>query len=157
MQEFFSTTDPKEKVIVFVSKKSKVDGISSDLSLTGIACQSIHGDHAQEDREQALEDLRSGEVRKKDTGFLDEESTNQSDPNADFVQDDLNLDHLDQESKEFVAPQVPVQAVPTIGNVNFDKNFVYKKYLLAISFALFFLLKNLEFFFFCLKVDFLSN
>ena len=58
---------------------------------------------------------------KKDTGFLDEESTNQSAPNADFAQDDLDLDQLDQESKketeEFVAPQVPVQAVPSIGNV----------------------------------------
>ena len=63
LQEFFSTMDPKDKAIVFVGKKSKVDDISSDLSLTGIACQSIHGDRAQEDREQALEDLRSGEVR----------------------------------------------------------------------------------------------
>ena len=114
MQEFFSTTDPKDKIIVFVSKKSKVDDISSDLSLTGIACQSIHGDHAQEDREQALEDLRSGEVRKKDTGFLDKESTNQSAHNADCAQDDLDLD---LETEEFAAPQVPVRAVPTIGNV----------------------------------------
>ena len=50
---------------------------------------------------------------KKDTGFLDEESTNQSAPNADFAQDDLDLD-LDQESskketEEFAAPQAPVQ------------------------------------------------
>ena len=50
---------------------------------------------------------------KKDTGFLDEESTNQSAPNADFAQDDLDLD-LDQESskketEEFAAPKAPVQ------------------------------------------------
>jgi ATP-dependent RNA helicase DDX43 len=30
--------------------------------LKGIACQSIHGDREQSDREQALEDLRTGEV-----------------------------------------------------------------------------------------------
>ena len=28
----------------------------------GISCQSIHGDREQSDREQALEDLRTGEV-----------------------------------------------------------------------------------------------
>ena len=47
--------------------------------------------------------------------------TNQRAPNVDFAQDDLDLDQLDQESKketeEFVTPQVPVQAVPSIGNV----------------------------------------
>ena len=29
----------------------------------GVACQSIHGDRDQEDREQALRDLKQGEVR----------------------------------------------------------------------------------------------
>ena len=63
LQEFFNTMEPDDKAIVFVGKKTKVDDISSDLSLKGVACQSIHGDRAQEDREQALADLRSGEVR----------------------------------------------------------------------------------------------
>ena len=61
--EFFTTMAPDDKAIVFIGKKSKVDDISSDLSLKSIPCQSIHGDRAQEDREQALADLRSGEVR----------------------------------------------------------------------------------------------
>jgi ATP-dependent RNA helicase DDX43 len=35
---------------------------ASDFCLKGISCQSIHGDREQSDREQALEDLRTGEV-----------------------------------------------------------------------------------------------
>jgi ATP-dependent RNA helicase DDX43 len=55
--------DPDDKVIVFVGKKMRADDISSELSLAGIKCQSIHGDREQYDREQALEDLRTGDVR----------------------------------------------------------------------------------------------
>jgi ATP-dependent RNA helicase DDX43 len=54
--------DPDDKVIVFVGKKMRADDISSDLSLAGISCQSIHGDREQYDREQALEDLKTGNV-----------------------------------------------------------------------------------------------
>ncbi len=61
--EFFDEMESDDKVIVFVGKKSKVDDISSDLSLRGIAVQSIHGDRDQSDREQALADLKSGEVK----------------------------------------------------------------------------------------------
>ena len=39
-----------------------VDDISSDLSLRSILVQSIHGDRDQADREQALLDLKSGDV-----------------------------------------------------------------------------------------------
>ena len=60
--EFLQNMNKDEKVIVFVGKKSKVDDISSDLSLKGITVQSIHGDREQSDREQALKDLKSGEV-----------------------------------------------------------------------------------------------
>ena len=55
--------EPEDKAMVFVGKKSRADDISSDLSLQGIDCQSIHGDRAQSDREQALLDLKTGEVK----------------------------------------------------------------------------------------------
>lgn len=54
---------PKDKVMVFFGKKSRVDDVASDLALQGINCQSIHGGREQSDREQALEDLKSGEVQ----------------------------------------------------------------------------------------------
>jgi ATP-dependent RNA helicase DDX43 len=55
--------DHDDKVIVFVGKKVRADDVSSELSLWGIRCQSIHGDREQYDREQALEDLKTGDVR----------------------------------------------------------------------------------------------
>ena len=61
--EFIESMDPDDKAIVFFGKKSKVDDVSSDLCLKEICCQSIHGDRDQEDREQALQDLREGTVR----------------------------------------------------------------------------------------------
>ncbi|XP_013418694.1 probable ATP-dependent RNA helicase DDX43 [Lingula anatina] len=54
---------PEDKVIVFVGKKLVADDISSELSLDGVHCQCIHGDREQEDREQALEDLKTGQVQ----------------------------------------------------------------------------------------------
>ncbi len=63
LDDFFGTMVPDDKVIVFVGKKSRADHIASDLALKGIICQCIHGDRVQSDREQALDDLRSGEVR----------------------------------------------------------------------------------------------
>lgn len=54
--------EPDDKVIVFCSKKSVTDDIASDLMLQGVKCQSIHGDREQCDREQALHDLKTGEV-----------------------------------------------------------------------------------------------
>ncbi|KAL0129589.1 hypothetical protein PUN28_001690 [Cardiocondyla obscurior] len=62
MHQFIQEMDPTDKVIVFFGKKSKVDDISSDLALSNIDCQSIHGDREQADREQALEDLKAGTV-----------------------------------------------------------------------------------------------
>lgn len=38
------------------------DDLASDCVLKNINCQSIHGDRDQHDREQALEDIRSGHV-----------------------------------------------------------------------------------------------
>jgi ATP-dependent RNA helicase DDX43 len=52
-----------DKIIIFFGKKAKVDDIGSDLALNGIRCQSIHGGRDQTDREQALEDIKIGDVR----------------------------------------------------------------------------------------------
>lgn len=62
MHEFFREMGPADKVIVFFGKKAMVDHISSDLAIMGIDCQSIHGDRDQSDREQALEDMKTGAV-----------------------------------------------------------------------------------------------
>lgn len=63
LTDFLHSMDPDDKVIVFVGKKARADDISSDLCLNGIICQSIHGDRDQNDREQAIKDLKSGEVK----------------------------------------------------------------------------------------------
>ena len=63
LQEFFDKMGPEDKVIVFVGKKARADDIASDLSLSGVHCQSIHGNREQSDREQALTDLKTGEVK----------------------------------------------------------------------------------------------
>ncbi|XP_076659541.1 putative ATP-dependent RNA helicase DDX43 [Halictus rubicundus] len=63
MYQFFRGMGPKDKVIVFFGKKSRVDDIASELALQGVNCQSIHGGREQVDREQALEDLKTGEVQ----------------------------------------------------------------------------------------------
>ena len=52
-----------DKVIVFFGKKTRVDDFASDLALKGVQVQSIHGGRDQLDREQALEDIKSGDVR----------------------------------------------------------------------------------------------
>lgn len=52
-----------EKAIVFCGKKSRADDLSSEISLQGIPVQCIHGDRDQNDREQALEDIKKGEVQ----------------------------------------------------------------------------------------------
>ena len=48
-------------VLVFLY--SSADDIASDLALEEINCQCIHGDREQIDREQAIEDLKTGVVR----------------------------------------------------------------------------------------------
>lgn len=52
-----------DKVIVFVGKKTRADELSSEMALQDVMVQSIHGDREQSDREQALEDLKTGDVR----------------------------------------------------------------------------------------------
>ncbi|XP_012511785.1 PREDICTED: DEAD box protein 53 [Propithecus coquereli] len=63
MQEFLDSMSPNDKVIVFVSRKLIADDLSSDLGIRGIPVQSLHGDREQIDREQALEDFKSGKVK----------------------------------------------------------------------------------------------
>jgi len=63
LTDFILKMDPIDKVMIFVGRKARADDISSDLSLQGIDCQCIHGDREQSDREQALLDLKTGEVR----------------------------------------------------------------------------------------------
>ncbi|KAG8190964.1 hypothetical protein JTE90_010826 [Oedothorax gibbosus] len=63
LHDFLANMGPDDKVIVFVERKAIADDLSSDLLLGGIECQSIHGDREQCDREQALDDLKTGLVR----------------------------------------------------------------------------------------------
>ncbi|XP_071965095.1 probable ATP-dependent RNA helicase DDX43 [Antedon mediterranea] len=61
--DFFEAMTEVEKVLVFVGRKVTADHLSSDLSLQGIQVQCIHGGREQEDREQALEDFKTGYVK----------------------------------------------------------------------------------------------
>ncbi|TRY95756.1 hypothetical protein DNTS_026439 [Danionella cerebrum] len=63
MFDFIHRMEPQDKVLIFVGKKVKADDLSSDLCLQGIAVQSLHGDREQCDREEALQDFKSGLVR----------------------------------------------------------------------------------------------
>lgn len=55
--------DPDEKAIIFCGKKARADDLSSEFSLEGIACQCMHGNRDQSDREQALIDIKEGVVK----------------------------------------------------------------------------------------------
>lgn len=57
------TMTEKDKAIVFVGRKAVADDISSELALNDIPCNCMHGDRDQHDREQALADIKSGQVR----------------------------------------------------------------------------------------------
>uniref|UniRef100_A0A8C4QK83 RNA helicase n=1 Tax=Eptatretus burgeri TaxID=7764 RepID=A0A8C4QK83_EPTBU len=54
---------PEDKLLVFVGRKILADNISTECSMRGFSVQCIHGDREQYDREQALDDFRSGSVR----------------------------------------------------------------------------------------------
>lgn len=58
-----NTMKDTDKAIVFVGRKAVADDIASELALNNIACQCMHGDRDQADREQALADLKSGQVK----------------------------------------------------------------------------------------------
>ncbi|KAM5256798.1 putative ATP-dependent RNA helicase DDX43 [Ctenodactylus gundi] len=63
VQTFLESMSPKDKVIVFVSRKSVADHLSSDLFLRQISVESLHGNREQSDREKALENFKKGKVR----------------------------------------------------------------------------------------------
>lgn len=52
-----------DKAIIFCGKKDRADSLSCDFTLQGIACQAIHGNREQRDREQALDDIKTGVVK----------------------------------------------------------------------------------------------
>ncbi|KAG8000301.1 putative ATP-dependent RNA helicase DDX43, partial [Nibea albiflora] len=61
--DFIRNMQPEDKVLIFVGRKLMADDLSSDMCLHGLAVQSLHGDHEQCDREQALEDFKKSRVR----------------------------------------------------------------------------------------------
>ncbi|XP_008577121.1 PREDICTED: probable ATP-dependent RNA helicase DDX43 isoform X2 [Galeopterus variegatus] len=63
IQTFLESMSPKDKVIVFVSRKAVADHLSSDLILRHLSVESLHGNREQSDREQALENFKTGKVR----------------------------------------------------------------------------------------------
>uniref|UniRef100_A0A3Q3KJH0 RNA helicase n=1 Tax=Monopterus albus TaxID=43700 RepID=A0A3Q3KJH0_MONAL len=63
MYDFIRNMGPEDKVLIFVGRKFKVDDLSSDMCLQGLAVQSLHGDREQRDREEALEDFKESRVR----------------------------------------------------------------------------------------------
>ena len=52
-----------DKVIVFVNRKTLADEVSCECAMRNIVAETIHGGRDQGDREQALIDLKTGEVR----------------------------------------------------------------------------------------------
>ncbi|XP_006902946.1 PREDICTED: probable ATP-dependent RNA helicase DDX43 [Elephantulus edwardii] len=63
IQIFLESMSPKDKVIVFVSRKAVADHLSSDLILRRLSVESLHGNREQSDREKALENFKTGKVR----------------------------------------------------------------------------------------------
>lgn len=61
--EFIKNMEPNDKIIVFCGKKAVADHVSTELALKSIWCTSIHGDRDQSDREQAVQDIMTGEMR----------------------------------------------------------------------------------------------
>ncbi|XP_071520692.1 probable ATP-dependent RNA helicase DDX43 [Panulirus ornatus] len=60
--EFVRTLPREDKAIVFIGKKNTVEELSVQMILEGLPVQSMHGGRAQEDREEALNDLKIGKV-----------------------------------------------------------------------------------------------
>lgn len=62
--DFIAGMSEHDKVLIFVGKKVKADDIASDFMLAGVeGVQCIHGDREQFDREQALDDFKTGRAR----------------------------------------------------------------------------------------------
>ncbi|XP_036728155.1 probable ATP-dependent RNA helicase DDX43 isoform X1 [Balaenoptera musculus] len=63
IQTFIESMSPKDKVIIFVSRKAVADHLSSDLCIQHISVESLHGNREQSDRERALKNFKTGKVR----------------------------------------------------------------------------------------------
>ncbi|XP_055587469.1 uncharacterized protein LOC129739944 [Uranotaenia lowii] len=63
IMNFVKNMGPTDKVIIFCGRKTRADDLSSEFVLSGINCTSLHGDRDQADREQALADIKNGDVR----------------------------------------------------------------------------------------------
>uniref|UniRef100_A0A4X1VJ18 RNA helicase n=1 Tax=Sus scrofa TaxID=9823 RepID=A0A4X1VJ18_PIG len=63
IQTFIESMSPKDKVIIFVSRKAVADHLSSDLGIRHISVESLHGNREQGDRERALKNFKTGKVR----------------------------------------------------------------------------------------------
>nr|XP_006204492.2 probable ATP-dependent RNA helicase DDX43 [Vicugna pacos] len=63
IQTFIESMSPRDKVIVFVSRKAVADHLSSDLGIRHISVESLHGNREQSDRERALKNFKTGKVR----------------------------------------------------------------------------------------------
>ncbi|XP_066106662.1 DEAD box protein 53 [Saccopteryx bilineata] len=63
IQEFLQNLFPKDKVIVFVSRKRVANDLFNDLSIQGLSVQLLHGSKKQSERKQALDDFKSGKVK----------------------------------------------------------------------------------------------
>ncbi|XP_057595930.1 probable ATP-dependent RNA helicase DDX43 [Hippopotamus amphibius kiboko] len=63
IQAFIESMSPKDKVIIFVSRKAVADHLSSDLGIQHISVESLHGNREQSDRERALKNFKTGKVR----------------------------------------------------------------------------------------------
>ncbi|KAB0355725.1 hypothetical protein FD755_021666 [Muntiacus reevesi] len=63
IQAFIESMSPKDKVIIFVSRKAVADHLSSDLGIRRISVESLHGNREQSDRERALKNFKTGKVR----------------------------------------------------------------------------------------------
>ncbi|KAM8953045.1 putative ATP-dependent RNA helicase DDX43 [Pelodytes ibericus] len=61
--DFVHSMKPEEKAIIFVGKKIMVDHLASDLVLQGVNVEALHGNREQYDREQALDNFKTGKVR----------------------------------------------------------------------------------------------
>ncbi|CAG9765600.1 unnamed protein product [Ceutorhynchus assimilis] len=61
--DFARNLGPDEKIIVFCGTKAKADYLSVECALANIMCASLHGNRDQSDREQAVEDIKSGYVK----------------------------------------------------------------------------------------------
>lgn len=63
IMNFVKNMGKNDKAIIFCGRKTRADDLSSEFVLSGINCQSMHGDRDQADREQALAEIKSGDVR----------------------------------------------------------------------------------------------